>query len=219
MLTEDYLIRQINIFLAALARIIGFRTAYMYTQARIAIDEALEELFGIRANLLHQLDDQKLHASLTNLEILDTDRLQLAADLFKEDGELRAATGDEGGARASWQRALNFYIDVVMHGGGKHLPLPDEQIEALYQQLKNQALDPDTWFGLYIYWEERRQYGRAAAALEALLTYEDTHDQISAEARAFYGRLEGLSDQELLAGGLDRSHVQAQLQRLTGREP
>lgn len=216
MLTEDYLIRQINIFLAALARIIGFRTAYMYTQARIAIDEALEELFGIRANLLHQLDDQKLLESLTNLEILDTDRLHLAADLFKEDGELRAATGDEGGARASFQRALNFYIDVVMHGGGKHLPIPDEQIETLYQLLKDQPLDPDTWFGIYLYADEQRQYKRAAAALEALLAFDDVQDQVKSEAHAFYTRLDALTDHDLRAGGLERNQVASQLLRFSG---
>ena len=47
MLTEDYLIRQINLAIAALAKILGFKTAGQYQAALYEIDQLLEQLIGL----------------------------------------------------------------------------------------------------------------------------------------------------------------------------
>jgi hypothetical protein len=192
-LTEDYLIRQINLILAALANAIGLKTASQYIEARLALDEALEELFGLRADLVRQMDDQALMDHLTSLDMLDTDRLQLAADLFNEDGDLHARLGRPETAWASRLRALTLYLEVALHGGAQHLPDPGEKIEDLLRRLEppeeeGRRLPADTRFLVYCYDDENGRTARAARSLEILAQDPGSREAIQDELQAFRQR-------------------------------
>ena len=110
MLTEDYIMRMINQAIAALVAIAGFKKAGQYEQSRQAIDQALEQLIGLRADLVRRLDDHAILQALTRQDNLDVDRLALVAELLKEEGEILAAQGDRAAAQASWLRGLNFLL-------------------------------------------------------------------------------------------------------------
>jgi tetratricopeptide (TPR) repeat protein len=179
MLTEDYLIRQISILLAALQRIVGFKNTYMYVEAQISIDQALEEIFGLRADLVRQLDDQALLEAITYLDVLNLDKLQVAAEVFMHEGDVHSQRGDEAASIQSYTRALNFFLDVSLNGGAWNLPEPTEQIEELVEHLRSRDLDPDTLYGLYLYSFERKQWARAEELLARMAVFPDLTDEVA----------------------------------------
>jgi len=90
MLTEDYLIRQINLAIAALAKILGLKTAGQFQAALYEIDQLLEQLIGLRSYMIKNLSDEGILAILSNAEGVDTDRLLIVADLIKHEGDILA---------------------------------------------------------------------------------------------------------------------------------
>lgn len=207
MLTEDFLIRQINIYLAAIGRILGFKTAYMYIEAQIAVDEALEEIFGLPANIVRQMDDPALLEAATHLEVLNLDKLQAAAEVFRQEGELYEMRGQPEQADAAYRRALNFYLDVALNGNAWNWPPPDEHIEKLIGKLAGSEFDPDTLYGLYLYAEPRQQFARAEWLLDHLAHFPDLEEEVRRLRGDFYARLQGVSDGILQANGLTRQYV------------
>lgn len=207
MLTEDFLIRQINIYLAAIGRILGFKTAYMYIEAQIAVDEALEEVFGLPANIVRQMDDQALLEAATHLEVLNLDKLQAAAEVFRQEGELHEMRGQPERAEAAYRRALNFYLDVSLNGNAWNWPPPDEHIETLIGKLAGGEFDPDTLYGLYLYAEPRQQYARAEWLLDHLANFPDLEGEVRRLRGEFYARLQGVGEEVLAANGMTREHL------------
>ena len=85
MYTEDFILRQIRLAMAVLADVQGLKKAGQYEQSLQAIDQAVETLMGLRANLLKHLSDDKMIHMLTIQDTLDIERLAILADLFQEE--------------------------------------------------------------------------------------------------------------------------------------
>ena len=52
MLTEDYLIRLIRLGTVAMARLMGLKAQLLYQDAMYLLNQTLEEVFGMRADLV-----------------------------------------------------------------------------------------------------------------------------------------------------------------------
>lgn len=214
MLTEDYIMRMINQALAVLLRVLGFKKAGRHQEALQEIDQALEELLGLRADLIKRLDDDSLLESLTQGETLDTDRLALVADFYKEEGDIYAAQNLTNDSYFSHLRALNFYVEVVLADGPLNLPPPHEKIEALLGGIGNLSLPPDTLYTLFVYFERLGQFQRAGAMLGRLAAIPELQAEVRSEQQEFYERLLEKTDDELVKGGLAREEVEARLGRI-----
>ncbi len=216
LLTEDYLIRMINMMVAALLQVVGLRQAGSYAEAQIAIDQVIEQVFGLRADLVRRLDDGYLLARLTHQGVLNTDQLLLLADLLQEE----AALFDEGHHPAesywSYLRALNFYLEVDLRGGPFDYPEPHDKIEAVLSELGRFSLPSDTLYSLATYYEGRKEYALAEGAFLKLLNTADYQDRVLAEFQAFYQRLLAVPAEGLASGGLAPAHVAERLADLGG---
>jgi hypothetical protein len=215
MLTEDYLIRMINLALAALASIIGLKTAGRYYEAFIEIDQTLEQLLGLRADLIRRLDDNSILTALTIQGSLDVDRLWVVAELYQEEGDIYNAQNNPAQGYWSYLRSLNFYLYGVLDGGGKHLSEPVEKIRALVQTLQDYDLPPETRFSLFYFYEQMGEYTKAEATLERLMTVPGAQEDIRAEMIDFYQRLLGKSEADLVKAGLTRAKVEDRLAKFT----
>jgi len=214
MLTEDYLIRMINLALAALASIVGLKTASKYYEAFIEIDQTLEQLLGLRADLVRRLDDNSILAALTIHGSLDVDRLWIVAELYNEEGDIYNAQNNPTQGYWSYLRSLNFYLYGVLEGGGKHLPEPVEKIQALVQTLQSDDLPPETLFSLFYFYEQMGEYTKAEVTLERLMTVPGAQEDIRAEMIDFYQRLLEKSEANLVKAGLTRAQVEDRLAKL-----
>lgn len=205
-LSEDTLLKQLTAALRAMvARLNALRSAGEHQQALAVIDQNLEELLGLRAGLIRQLDDGKLVEMLTTNEFLDVGRLYHVAEVFYQDGLIRAEMGDQKGAHNSQVRALDLFLEVGFAVENDFLEA-DERIDAL-SALLGTGIPENTLFKLFDYYEQVGAFDLADAALDRMLEITRGDPAVIAEKRNFYQRLLAESDEELQAGGLPRERI------------
>ncbi len=189
MLTEDYLIRMINLAIAALLRIIGLKKEGDYQEALLLIDVTLEQLLGLRSSMAKNLDDNRLYFLLTRNDRLDTQRLAIVADLFHEEGDILSALGRVQESQKDYARALRFDLEVLFNEGEVEPVELLRKIEYLVQRLDLHGLGADTLWPLAGYYEEREAYAQAEAVLLMLAGRPEVRAEILPEVAAFYERL------------------------------
>ena len=211
MYTQDFIKRMINQLVAALQMIIGLKAAGQYGQALQAIDQALEQLLGLKADLVKRLDDQTLLSSLTHNGKLDTDRLAILADLFKEEGDILASLNRPQESFSSHLRALNFYIEVGLSSLPEQLPDPDQKLLDLFHQLDKFRLPHQTLYGLFAYCEKSGRFAQAASILGRLADDPSLRAEVQREFQQYYQRLLEKTDADLQRGNLPRAEIERRL--------
>jgi hypothetical protein len=214
MFSQDYILRMINQVIAVLSQIAGLRKAGQYQQAQQAVDQAYEQLLGLRADLLRQMDDATLLRMLTQQDQLDTVRSGLLADLFKAEGDLLADQGQLQDSRKSNLRALTFYLET---GLTPDPPEPDPALHgkviALVQTLGLANLPEEALWALFCYAEAERDYIQAEAAIHQMMVKPDLRAELQPELVAFYQRLAALEPSELARVGLDHPAILEKLKQ------
>lgn len=165
MYTEDFILRQINIAVAILRYLLRMKQAGQHQEALQAVDQALETLMGLRANLLKQLDDDKLLNMLTIQDELDTERLALVAEFYKEEGEILALQDQQARALGAYQRALRFYLEVALNDPSQRGPMLMAKIQEMQSKADSSELPVETQMALLDYLERLR--GKTDKELQA----------------------------------------------------
>lgn len=206
MLTEDYIIRMISTVMAALTRIAGLKNAGQYQEAQQLINQNLEELFGMRVDLLKRLDDETLIASLSLQDKPEPRRLAAAGRLFQEEGDILTAQADPQAAYWSYLRALNLSLEASTSGlaGEKQVMTT---LDRLLESLKGYNLPPDTQYALFCNYEETGSYRHADNVLRDMEAFPQDRDAVLGERAAFYNRLLQKTDQDLIDSGFPRLQV------------
>ncbi len=153
MFTQDYLMRMINQVLAALMTSLGLRKAGKYSEAMQGIDQAVEQLTTLPANLIDQMDDAAVLSTLTFQGQLETGRLALLADLYQEKGEIQSQMDPSAPALFFFSRALRFMLEAVLSDDNNLSPENIARIESLYMRLKDRDLPVDTLLALSDYYQ------------------------------------------------------------------
>ena len=131
MLTEDYIMRMINQAVAALMIALGFKRSGQFREALQSFDQALENLLGLNAHLVNQLDDNLLLDMLTFLGKLDVDRMLVLADIYREEADVYSLQGQHDSSQFAAQRSLRLYLEVTLASEGNPNPELIQKIEPL----------------------------------------------------------------------------------------
>ena len=153
MFTEDYLMRIINQALAALMTSIGLRKAGKYSEARQAVDQAIEQLTNLPAGLIDEMDDASILSILTTQGQLDLGRLAILADLFQEGGEILINMDQPAQGLFAFARALRFTLEVALADESGSAPENIGKIEALFLRVKSCDLPVETQLALSDYYQ------------------------------------------------------------------
>ena len=168
MFTEDYLMRIINQALAALMTAIGLRKAGKYSEARQAVDQAIEQLTTLPASLIDQMDDASILSMLTTQGQLDFGRLAILADLFQEEGEILFNMDQPAQGSFALARALRFILEVALADESGPPSETIGKIELLYQRLvqrsEDRHLPVDTQLALSDYYQRLLEKNDGALA-------------------------------------------------------
>jgi hypothetical protein len=151
MLTEDYIMRMINQALAVLLIALGLKRAGQFSQALQTIDQAIENLLGLNARLVKQLDDRLLLDMLTFQEKLDVDRLLVLADIYREEAEVYTLQGQPESSQFALKRSLRLYLEAALVSEANPNLELIQKIEALRLKLATPTLPAETRLALLDY--------------------------------------------------------------------
>jgi len=153
MFTEDYLMRIINMAIAALMTAVGLRKAGKYPEALQAVQQAIEQVTTLPANLVDQMEDGNILSLLVAQGQLDVGRLAILAELYQEQGEILYRLDQSVQARLAFAHALRFLLEVVL---SDEINLSAENIgrvEGLRNRLKGEVLPFETRLALSDYYQ------------------------------------------------------------------
>ncbi len=188
MFTEDYLMRMINQALAVLMTAIGLRKSGKYSEALQSLQQAIEQLTTLPANIIDQMEDSAVLAALSSQGQIDVGRLEVLADLYQEQGEAFLGLDQASQAAAAFARALRFFLETSLAGDSS--PSADEiaRVNTLLNRSSGYPLPAETQLAL------SDHYRRVLELDEAILAAAGT------SRRQVEQLLSGLEDQLGLSG-------------------
>lgn len=220
MLHQDYIMRQIAQLVEVLRRILALTKTDRPPDTLAAIDAELEELFGLDSRAMARLSTEGLLTRLTwgvEAAMLGRTKAVVVAALLKEAGSLHTAEEQPDESYACHLSALELLLTVYLQS--PQTPLPDyaPSVEVLTAALADYMLPLETNRLLFAYYEQRGAYATAEDTLFEMIRDEPQNIELVEQGIAFYERLLGRSDEQLIAGTLPREEVEAGLAELVAR--
>lgn len=213
MFQEDFIVRQIALFIQILTAILGLAKKGQHRLALSAINEAYHQHFGLSATLVERLTESGLIEMLTLGEddAAGRNRVVFVAALLRETGAIRMKQGREAEGYQAYLKALNLRLEVALGPLGRvEGPLPEfaAPIEALADALDDYSLPTSTTAAIFQYHKSVGDFARAETYLLDLLEADPGNQSLIEGGLAFYQGLLGEPDASLQAGGMSRSEVQ-----------
>lgn len=214
MFSEDYLMRIIRQATAVFARIIGLKSVGQYQEALKVVDQTLEILLGLDAEMISLLDDESLYLLLMKNEVLDLEKLGFIADLYKEEGDIKKLQDQIGESINCHIRSLNYYLVIGINLEASRPVELSQKIDELLQHLDTYNFNEQTLLNLYFYYENAREFAKADNMLSRLAAQNDSKAYAIDEMKSFYKRLLEIDPEELAAGGMSRTQIRNKLKVL-----
>ncbi len=153
MYTEDYIMRLISQAVAVLTYVVGLSKAGQHDEAITAIDEGLEELLGLRADLVRQLDDREILHMLMVGGTMDYGRAMILAELFSISAESSKAIGHPEKSIPEYRRALVLYLEVALNESSEENADLTQKVVLLHRELEGTTLSVEIELGLLDFYE------------------------------------------------------------------
>jgi len=220
MIRRDYILRQIEEFVAMLAKIAGLTKIEQWREASAVATGEFQRLTGMDAPEVLRMSETDLLARLIQGEptqVVEAKAFMLAT-LLKMNGDLIAGEGRPEESRQYYLKGLHLLLDTV--GRNEIAERPDfvPAVEAFLTGLRDAPLPAMTNAMLMRHYERTGEFAKAEDALFALVDAGPDQAELLDFGRPFYQRLLALGDEALVAGNLPRAEVQAGLAELDARQ-
>jgi hypothetical protein len=217
---RDYILRMIEEFCEALARIRALKTDRRWQEAAGTLEEQFQRLIGLDARAAARLTETELLARLIQGEptLAVREKTLLLSTLFREAGDVAAAQDRFEESRACYLKGLHLLLETL--GRSEVFECPDfvPRVEVFAAALNDAPLPPPTQALLMQHHERAGEYAKAEDALFALLEAGLNNPGLVEFGVAFYERLQNQSEASLADGNLPRAEVEAGLAELRGRK-
>jgi hypothetical protein len=219
MIRRDYILRMIEEFIRALARIQSYKRSENWKEAAGAVDEEMQRLIGGGAEAIAKLSETELLARLVQGEATQAvrDKTLVLTTLMKEAGDVATATGRTEAGRECYLKALHLLLDVLGRGEVFECPEFVPRVEMLVAALGDEALPMQTQARLMHHYERTGEFAKAEERLFAMLDRDADPAPVIEFGLMFYRRLLAQSDDALSAGNLPRAEVESTMQELQTR--
>ena len=222
MFRQDYIMRTIRVFIDAMILLIRSRRDQDYHRARSIIAQTWEDIFGLSTASVMALSERTLLSMLMKRSAGAVDTALMAARLFKEDGVLAMADGQEEDGRRLFLKSLNCYLEISVEPsiGADGFRWISEEINSsglvtdphvaigeLLDLLADTDLPMSTTMLQFRYYERFGHFGKAEDILFHVLDDYPAEPEIARLGLGFYERLESMADDRLERGGLPRGEV------------
>ena len=218
MLTEDYIMRMINQMVAVLAKLIGLKDAGQYQSAQQVIDQSLEQLLGLKPELLKHMDDSSILNLLTSQGELGTERLYILAELYRHEGDILIAQNRTQEAIFDYQLALFFYLQLPDDQKDQDSSKIKQKITDLFIELENVNLPVEILYQLFDFFERNGEFAFIEDVIARLLKSPEARPHIIPDIITYYEQLLESSEWEANSGGLSRVQAEQKLELLKNWE-
>jgi len=218
MIRRDYIVRMIQEFAEALARIRALKNGEQLGEALLLTETEFKRITGLDSDSLLKLSETELLARLIQSETLHAvrEKMFFLTTLLKETGDIAAAEGRADESRACYLKGLHLLLDSLARGDGFEQPEFVPKVELFVGALDE--LPVHTNVLLMEHYERIGQFGKAEDCLFAILEADPKNPAVLGFGRSFYERLLGHSDVRLTDGNLPRAEVEAGLAELRARK-
>ena len=218
MIRRDYIIRLIEEFAEALARIRALKKDRQLKEASSLTEEEFKRITGIDSDALLKLSETELLARLIETEPLHAvrEKMFFLTTLLKEAGDIATAEGRVDEGRACYLKGLHLHLDSLARGDAFEQPEFVPKADLFVASLDE--MPTQTSALLMEHYERTGQFGKAEDALFAILDGDVNEDFALNFGISFYERLLGHTDVQLTEGNLPRAEVEAGLQELRDRK-
>jgi hypothetical protein len=214
MIERDYIMRMINMMIAMLVRMMGYKNKKEYPEALLDIRMTGKTLLGIDRTLVDQFSVPQLMKLFGSDLSMAVPKSYVLGVLLKEEADIRELMSDTTVAEDIYRKSLSLLIETYLSSGEPVEPRHLECIETILEKLSGRSLPTDVLERIFRYEEAMGRYAKAENALYAIL---DTQTGFVNEGRDFYERLLKKSDDQLAAGNLPRDEVQEGMKSLRRR--
>src|SRR6266567_241127 len=219
MIRRDYILRMIEEFAQALARIRALKRSQRWGEASEAVDAEFKRLIGDGAQAVARLSETELLARLMQdgPTHVVRDKTLMLTTLLKEAGDIAVAEDrlDEG--RECYLKALHLLLEGLARAEVFDCPEFVPKVEMLKEALQGAPLSLRTHAMLMQHHERTGEFAKAENALYAILDAEPDNEAITEFGVAFYKRMMARSDTALTEGALPRAEVEEGMKELLQR--
>ena len=216
MVYDDYLIRMIRQGAAVLARIAGLKKSGDYQDALQEIHQNQELLFGMDPSLIRLSDDESLYSALSARVEGNPEQLELAADLFIEEGDILRRQGNAEESDAAYGRALLLLLRLAGRPDSSNTAAVSKKAGDVFGRMDPAGVPSALLFDLFCHFENAGEYKKAEAVLGRLSSRPDVRTDALRESRLFYRRMLDVDPGRLSAQGMSRKYLQGRLREIPG---
>jgi len=225
MIRRDYIIRMIEEFIQALARISALKKGQLWREADAALDAEFQRMLSAGPAAAAQMSETELLAKLIQGDPTQVvhHKALLLTTLLREAGDVAVAQNRTADGRACYLKGLNLLLETLARADDWELPDFVPKVEVFLGAMQDSALPLETQARLMQHFERVGAFGKAEDILYAMLEADPNEPRLLDFGIAFYQRLKNQADSSLIAGNLPRTELEAGLaefeQRKAGISP
>ena len=219
MIRRDYILRMIEEFMQALARIRSLKQGQRWDEASGELDDELKKLICDDWRTVARIPETELLARLMQdgpTHALSA-RTLILTTLLKEAGDVATAADEMVENRECYLKALHLLLEILARGEVFDCPEFVPKIEMLVATLQSVPMPVRTQAMLMQHYERTGEFAKAEDTLFAMLDAEPDNAAILEFGIAFYQRLRSQSDAALNEANLPRDEVEEGLKVLQHR--
>ena len=220
MIRRDYILRMIEEFMQALARLRSLKQDQRWDEATGELDAELKKLIGSDTQAVTRLSETELVARLMQdgpTHALNAKALILTT-LLQVAGDVATASGHEAEGQECYLKALHLLLEILARGEVFDCPEFVPRIEMLLAALESTTLPVRTHAMLMQHYERTGEYAKAEDALFAMLDAEPDNHAIVDFGITFYERLLAQNNATLDVANLPRGEAEEGLEEMRRRK-
>jgi len=219
MIRRDYVLRMIEEFIQALARLRSLKHGQRWNEAADELDSEFQKIIGEGAISIARGPETELLARLMQDGPTHAlrDKTFILATLLAEAGDVAAGKDQSEVSRECHLKALHLLLDVLGRDDAFECPGFVPKVELLRERLRNEPLPLRTLAMLMQHYERTGEFAKAEDELFAMFDVEPDNDTIKGFGITFYQRLLAESDATLAAANLPRAEVEDGLKQLQAK--